>query len=199
MQHYLQLEDQSLIHLISSGDEQAFTVLYNRHKDKLYAFAMDLVGSNDKAYDLVQEVFLKIWEQRASFAEREIFATYLYQMVRNFSMDYFRTIVRESTLYNMLSASEKEAVLTPESFLEYRDLQKKVQIAINNLPPRQKEIYIMHKEERLKYNEIAERLNLSVSTVENHFCRAIGSIRLYLNSEYSTVFFYCLVIGLESS
>jgi RNA polymerase sigma-70 factor (family 1) len=199
MQHYLQLEDQFLIHLISSGDEQAFTVLYNRHKDKLYAFAIDLVGSHDKAYDLVQEVFLKIWEQRASFAEKEIFAAYLYQMVRNFSMDYFRSIVRESTLYKILSASEKEAVLTPESFLEYHDLQKKVQLAINNLPPRQKEIYIMHKEERLKYNEIAERLNLSVSTVENHFSRAIGSIRMYLKSEYSTVFLYCLVIGLENA
>jgi RNA polymerase sigma factor (sigma-70 family) len=113
-------------------------------------------------------------------------------------MDYFRTIVRESTLYQMLSASEKESVLTPEAFLEYRDLQKKVQIAINNLPPRQKEIYIMHREERLKYNEIADRLNLSVSTVENHFSRAIGSIRGYLKTEYSTVFLYCLVIGLDS-
>lgn len=188
MPEYAIYEDQTLIQMISQGDSLAFTELYNRHKDKLYSFSMNMVGSPEKASDLVHDVFLKIWEQRSKLECKEIFSGYLYTMVGNFCIDHFRKFAREAVLNRKLAEIEKANLETPESDLLYRDLQNKVQQAINKLPPRQREIYILHREERLKYNEIAQRLNLSVSTVENHFSRAIVSIRMFLNSEYAGVF-----------
>jgi RNA polymerase sigma-70 factor (ECF subfamily) len=196
MQDYAIYEDQFLIHLISKGDTLAFTELYNRHKDKLYSFSMDMVGSPEKANDLVHDVFLKIWEQRSSLKGKEVFSGYLYTMVRNFCIDHFRKFARESLINRKLAENGKENFETPESDLLYRDLQNKVQQAINNLPPRQKEIYILHREERLKYNEIAQKLNLSVSTVENHFSRAMVSIRIFLGSEYAGILLYGSISGM---
>lgn len=199
MHDYALYEDQVLIHLLSGGDTMAFTELYNRHKDKLYSFAIVIGGSPEKASDLVHDVFLKIWEQRDAFADKEVLSNYLYTMVRNFSIDHFRKFARESAVNKKLVVSEPDSLETPESNLIYRDLQNKVQLAINNLPPRQREIYILHREERLKYNEIAQKLNISVSTVENHFSRAMVSIRVFLNSEYASTLLYGAFIGLYES
>lgn len=195
MQDYAIHDDQFLIYLISQEDTLAFTELYNRHKDKLYGFSIDLLGSPEKAKDLVHDVFLKIWEQRASLENKEIFSGYLYTMVRNFCIDYFRKFARELVVNQKLAEKEKQNLQTPESDFLYRDLQHKVQQAINKLPPRQKEIYILHREERLKYNEIAQKLNLSVSTVENHFSRAMVSIRIFLGSEYADILLYGSISG----
>lgn len=195
MQDYAIYEDQMLIHLIAQEDTLAFSELYNRYKDKLYSFAMEMQDSPEKASDLVHDVFLKIWEQRSSLENKEIFSGYLYTMVRNFCIDHFRKSARESAINRKLAETGKENFETPESDLLYRDLQNKVQQAINNLPPRQKEIYILHREERLKYNEIAQKLNLSVSTVENHFSRAMVSIRIFLGSEYAGILLYGSISG----
>lgn len=187
MREYAIYSDQWLIKLISTGDTLAFTELYNRHKDKLYSFAFDLVGSHDKAIDLVHDVFLKIWEQRLDLAEKEIFSSYLFTMVRNFSIDYFRRCGREMLIQKELAVIDLLNQETPESNLLYKDLQNKVRQAIEQLPSRQREIYLLHKQEKLKYKEIAQKLDLSVSTVENHFSRAMVSIRIFLNSEYAGI------------
>lgn len=199
MPDYAIYEDQSLIHMISKGDSLAFTELYNRHKDKLYSFSLQIVGSPEKASDLVHDVFLKIWEQQSNLEGKEIISGYLYTMVRNFCIDHFRKFARQSVINIDLAELEKTNSDTPESDLLYRDLQHKVQLAINQLPPRQREIYILHREERLKHNEIAQKLNLSVSTVENHFSRAIVSIRMFLNSEYAGIFLCSLLADMAVS
>ncbi len=197
MHEYVIYDDQKLLRLVSEGDSLAFTELYHRHKDKLYGFSLDIVGCPEKASDLVQDVFLKIWEKRASLLDKEIFASYLFTMVKNLSIDHFRKFAKEAVINQQMAAVAKNSTENPESSLLYRDLETKVQQAINNLPPRQREIYILHKEERLKYNEIAQKLNISVSTVENHFSRAMVSIRGALHNEYTSPLSYLLVLGIS--
>ncbi len=195
MKEYAILDDTLLLQLISQGDSMAFTEIYNRHKDKLYGFSLQLSGSHEKAADLVHDVFFKIWDQRESLAGKEVFAGYLYTMLRNFCLDHFRNFVRETRIKNEISLEISDNGLTTDLDLDYKELKTKVALAINHLPPRQKEIYILHREECLKYNEIAQRLNLSVSTVENHFSRALTSIRMFLNREYmSTLLYFFLIL-----
>jgi len=184
MAKYRTFEDQQLITLISSGDEEAFTILYNRYKDKLFNFALDLTNSPDKALDLVQDVFTKIWGQKHLLNNREIFGNYLFAMIRNFSIDQLRRSSKERLIIEKISIISNEEKSTPETVIFFKDLRNKLDEAIKRLPPRQREVFVMHRDKGLRYEEIAQNLNLSVSTVENHFGRALGNIRQYLLVNY---------------
>lgn len=184
--------DSELISLISDNDTNAFTELYYRYKDKLYAFAFHLSGSSAEAEDLVHEIFSKIWENRGSFKGKEVFGSYLYKMAKNFYIDRLRRFSRETLLRNQLK--EDAGLVSTEGNLLYKEMEKILRSSIERLPYRQKEIYILHRDKGLKYNEIAETLGLSISTVENHFSRAMENIRKNFDTEYNMLFLLPLIL-----
>ena len=179
-----QHSDEELLQLIVTGSETAFTELYNRFHNKLFNFAFQLSGSREEAKDLVQDVFSKIWERRALFEDKAQFnfASYLFAMVRNYAVDHLRRFSKQIKILHELEPATAQH--SAEEWMNYKELQSKIQSSINQLPPRQKEIFILHREKGLKYSEIASRLGLSKSTVENHFCRAIEKLRKNFEVEY---------------
>jgi len=196
---YSTYSDQQLLALLPGNDQEAFTELYNRYRDKLYGFAFGLSRSEEKSKDLVHDVFARLWEQRATLDGRTIFISYLYQMIRNFRIDQLRRLSKETLILAELSEEQASPPTNPEAALIYQEIREKIREAIQQLPSRQKEIYTLHREQGLPYAEIAKTLQLSVSTVENHFSRALGNIRSYLHLHYTETIFYGVLLGVAFS
>lgn len=178
MSDYSLISDSLLLQMISNSNEKAFTELYKRYKDKLYSFAFQLSGSKEEAKDLVQDVFFKIWQKHESFTGKEIFSSYLYKMIHNFAVDRMKRFSRTVLLLNTFKAEQDcQDQGTADNGILYKELEAKINLSIQKLPRRQREVYILHRDKGLKYSEIATTLGLSTSTVENHFSRALDNLR----------------------
>jgi RNA polymerase sigma-70 factor (family 1) len=182
-----------ILHRVAAGDEEAFRDLFYKHKDKLYSFVFDLSRSGQQAEDIVQDVFLKIWIAREKLTGVEYFSAYLFRVARNHAIDQLRKLERESTFLSALARIESPED-SPEDSLALKEIKAAFQKALDKLPPQQRRIYQMHKEEGLKHNEIAEALGLSVSTVQNHLYRAIENIRSHLLSTYPYAGLFILIV-----
>lgn len=170
-------------------------MLYNRYRDKLYSFALDLSLSEDKAKDIVHDVFARLWEQRARLSGREILGSYLFQMTRNRRIDQLRRFSKETLILAELAREQPSAPPGPDALLDYQEMQAALQAVIRELPPRQREVYALRREQGLSYDEIAARLNLSPVTVENHFSRALQGIRSLLHRHFTEALLYTLLLS----
>ncbi|MBO9635924.1 MAG: RNA polymerase sigma-70 factor [Chitinophagaceae bacterium] len=172
--------DKELLLQIAAGDETAFSVLFDRYKDKLFTFLFRLTGSADAAEDLIQNIFLKLWTSRESLEEIEHFTAYIFRMGRNMMLNDIRKNARESLLLAEIKkemATEQHSLSDP---CDISELRQKLQEAVNRLPPQQKKIYQLSRESGLKREEIAAMLAISPSTVNNHLFQALKSIREYI-------------------
>ncbi len=153
--------------------EQLFLVSYN----PLRSFCKKIVHINEVAEELVSEVFFKIWNNRKAIVITSSPKSYLYAAVHNISLDHLRKEKRY-VLTNL-----ENAVAIPSNFLdpqkgcEYNELQVKIESAVAKLPRQCKQIFQLSREQGLRYNEIAEKLQLSVKTIETQMGRALKSLR----------------------
>lgn len=159
---------------------QLFNELFREHEHKLYAFAVKVLRSDAQAKDIVQDVFLKLWTIRTQLHEIENMDAFLYRLTENKVYDYLRAASsRERTRQELWLRIQQtnEAGVTPLEAKEYHQL---VQMAIEQLAPQRKMIYLLSKEEGLKQQQIASALKLSPHTVRNHLAQAFQSIRNYV-------------------
>ena len=186
MQSLRQYTDEALMQLMAEGNEFAFTELYGRYHQKLYSFAFQLSGSKEEAKDIVQDVFSKIWERKNLFEGKCVFSSYLFKMIRNFSIDRIRRITQKSRIIEELTSdADGQQNNSTEQWVLKNELQNRIRGMVDQLPPRQKEVFILHREKGLKYNEIASSLGLSTSTVENHFSRAVEKLRQQFEPDFN--------------
>lgn len=176
--------DQELLEQLKAGSKDAFTDLYNRYSDKLYSFITAYTRSEAMAQDLVHDVFLKLWERRESLGEVRGFENYLYGAIRNSGITQMRRFAKQQIVLAAITGQPSSAPETPETRFILGEIQGKVHEAIQQLPPRQKEVYTLHRQGGLKQEDIAQQLNISLSTVQNHFLQAKTNIRNYLDVHY---------------
>src|SRR5690348_1100331 len=172
--------DKDLLIQIAQGDEQAFARLFYHYKHKLFSFILDFTRSDQKAQDILQDVFLKIWLNRLQLRNIDNFNAYLFRMAHNHAIDQLRKISRETLALNSLAVQKGIDPAEPDDVLLKKEIEEKLREAIDLLSPQQKKIYLLHREQGLKQDEIARRLHLSVSTVQNHMFSAMGNIRKHL-------------------
>ena len=187
--------DEQLIQEIKADNMFAFDGLYKKYCKKIYKFGYSILKSREDSENLVQDVFLKLWENRHKVEKNESVRSYLFTITYNSAISIIREKSRESQFLEYLKCIQ---VITEDPVnvgIEYNELTLKLDEVIKALPQRQKEVYMLHRFNGLKYNEIATRLNISVNTIENHMSLALKTIRSKL-SEYSlifTIYFYFLV------
>ena len=193
----IKLQDVELRLRLQNGDEEAFAILFDRYKDKLYGFLVGITRSEDKANDLVQDLFLKVWQNREMLADVENFNAYLYSIAKNLAFDNFRRFSKETLILEQLSQSG-EAVVdpTPADILMQKELAERIAAAVKKLPPQQQKIYVLRKENGLKHEEIAQLLDLSVSTIKNHMKRALGNLRKIISYSYPDLLVLWIVLSL---
>jgi len=175
-------EDRDALARLARGEAGAFAVLFRRYYDALCAFAEGLVESADDAEEVVAEVFVRIWETRERLDVRVSLKSYLYAATRNVALNHLRRMgAEERTLGRASLQGKLPGVLNPAhdgaSDIHARELEKAIDEAIANLPPRRREIFLLHRLHGLTYAQIAAALDITPKTVENHLGLALKDLR----------------------
>lgn len=175
---------------LQKGDNKAFEQLFSLYAKRLYGFALGYLKSKEEAEEIVQEVFLKVWDNRAELSFHKSVESYIFTIARNGILNTIRKSKSENTYQAYLKINPGKSILLDEE-LNFNELEKAYQNAIEQLPPRRKEIYLMSKEQSLSNAEIAARMNISLKTVENQMTAAVSLIRRNLRSlGFSGIIFF---------
>ncbi|WP_293711900.1 RNA polymerase sigma-70 factor [uncultured Parabacteroides sp.] len=170
------MEDKALIIALKNGDEEAFTSLYHRYCNKVYKFCSLYFTNNSSAEEVVQEVFIKLWDIRSYVNENENLEGLLFIITRNLVFDNNRKNFNES-FYQISILAAYDKAYDIEEELHAKDLKVYIDRLVNELTPRQKEIFCMSRYEHLSYKEIAEKLNITPKTVERHINDALKYLK----------------------
>ncbi len=180
-------EEERLLRQIAEGNEEAFAPLFHAYRDKLFAFILKLSGSRQISEDVVQDVFMKIWSKREALSEVDNFNAYLFRMAHNHTLNLLKRRSREVLIRAEKKSNNASPFSRPDNQLIFNNIQIKLQKVVEALPPRQKEIYRLKREQGLKHEEIARQLKLSPSTVKNHLRQALQTIRTKMGDYYPEV------------
>lgn len=166
-----------------NSDQQAFKELYLVYFDRLYKFAFSILHSSEFAEEAVNDVFLNIWQKRHQLKTIDNLKNYLYISTKNTSFNYLSKFRKErnTSLDEVLVRFEIDE-LTPETVFFTTEIRNEIEQAINQLPPKTKLVFQMAKVEGLKYKEIAEILNISVNTIDNHIATALKKLGVLLKN-----------------
>ncbi|MES2277941.1 MAG: RNA polymerase sigma-70 factor [Bacteroidota bacterium] len=174
--------EQELLQLVATGDQRAFGVLFEQRQQFIFNIAYKLTRSRTQAKEVVQDVFLKIWNRREELPAIDNFGAYINRMARNQSIDALRVVAREAlrTIELQEEHLEKGDIQTEEK-LQYQETGRIVQLALEGLSPQQRKVYQLCHEQGLKYEEAAAELGLSTGTVHSHMKLALKNIRNYIH------------------
>lgn len=177
---------------IKAGSMLAFDEVYRRYSKRLYRFSYNLLKSKEDAENIVQDVFLNLWANRLKVEKGTSLKYYIFTIAYHSSITIIRKKIKECDYRESIRSLQEPSEETVDLQTEFNELGERLTSIIESLPYRQKEVYILHKVEGLKYSEISERLGISLKTIENHMSRALKAIRLKLGkySLISVIFFY---------
>jgi len=162
---------------IAAGDRSAFEALFRLHYRPLCTFAMGYVKDADQAEDLVQDLFFRLWLDRGKVSITTSVKAYLYAAVRNRSLNAVKAGSRMRVFSEQADDRPTEEARTED---EHSERIARVQAAIEALPEERRRVFKLSRYEGLKYHEIAERLGISVKTVENQMGSALKTLRTEL-------------------
>jgi len=171
-----------LLGLISEGNEHAFRKIFNHYSDRLYTYAFRITDNEELAEEIVMDAFMKIWCNREELAMVNRFDSYLYAIVRNHAFTAIKRRAHESLIINQLSLTKTEYQDCTEDTIVYNEYQHILSNAVNQLPPQQRLVYSLSRDEGLKYDEIADQLNLSKNTVKAHLKKALCTLRIVFSN-----------------
>jgi len=188
-------EDQELALRLKQGDMLAFDEIYHKYNKLLFGFAIRIVKFSHDAEDIVHDVFLKLWQNRTSIDEGMSFRSYLFTIAYNTTINIIRKRSVKEEYVEALKNLQDQGTNNVATEMEFNELNEKLQSALNELPQRQKEIYMLSRDEGLTYSQIAEKLSISVNTVENHMVKALKFLRTRIDttSIMATLFWYLFV------
>lgn len=170
----------TIVKRLAGDDKKALDELYNYYYPRLYTFAKRFLKVEDDINDILQDVFIKIWENRRNIKNVETFNAYIFTITKNTVITYFREKTKlidfESRVREMATS---EGYFIDDS-VEYNDIKEKVEHLIEQLPEKRKQIFKLSREKGLSHKEIAVQLGISVKTVEDHIMHAIRFLRDHL-------------------
>ena len=169
---------QELLTRLKNGDILAFDQIYEMYSHKLFSFVFKILKNEAEVDDIVQEVFVKIWESRDKLKDYKLLNAYIFTIAYNNSIDLIRKRISNNKYLELLKYSAS-INFTPTiiSQIEFNELSSKVEKLIAQIPDRQKQVYLLHREEGMTYPQIAEQMGISQNTVENHMAKALKYLR----------------------
>lgn len=159
----------------------SFELVFKSHFKNLHAYACTIIRDTIPAEEIVQTIFLKLWERREETAILENVSAYLYRAVHNESLNYLRHLkVRTAYQHHAMRQHKQTEQEKPAEKVLLGELEKRLETALKELPEQCRTIFQLSRFEDLKYREIADRLGLSVKTIENQMGKALKLLRLKL-------------------
>lgn len=165
--------DKELISRLINGEVSAFEEVFNKYNKKIYSFSLKYLKNKEDAEGIVQEVFLSLWRNCSRLHKDSNINAYLFTLCFNAIRKRFRKISSDKVKHKKYAELTSDIREMDEiSEIEYSELLVKTNKYIDKLPPQQKKIILLHRDSQLSVPEIAEQLNLSRKTVENHLYKA---------------------------
>lgn len=181
MKEFILYSDEELMQEIKADNMIGFDTLYKRYSKRLLKFSFSILKSREESENILQDVFLNLWENRHKVENDSSVKYYIFTIAYNSSISLIRKKVRETQFIDFLKMRQDITQEPLSVEIEFNELKNKIDQIIDHLPQRQKEVYLLHRNEGLKYHEIAEKLKISVNTIENHMSRALKTIRKELD------------------
>lgn len=178
------VDERELVVRLIDGDEDAFCELYAAYKNRLLYFAMKFVKSREFAEDIFQDAFTVVWQSRRFINPDASFSSYLYTIVRNRILNQIRDMSNEDQLKEHILSQAVDASNDTKSEILLNDLKEIIGRALEQLTPRQREVFKMSRDLQMSHKEIADALGVSVNTVQEHISVSLKVIRSYL-TKYS--------------
>jgi len=187
------INEKELLEKIAAGNESAFKELFHLWRDKLYFFVLRITQSPEMAEDILQDVFVKIWTNRAALNTIQYFDAYVYKMSQNQAISGMKRAAQETLILSELKKGPEASALVTDDVVIHRELSKKFQAILYKLPTQQRLVYTLTHIHGLKHDEVAQQLKISASTVKNHMTRALCTIRQELTQHYQVIIIYMLL------
>ncbi len=170
---------------IALNDQSAYKELFELFYSRLLRLAFIITRSRELAEEIVSDVFIRLWRNRDKIAEIENLKVYLYVAVKNTSLNYFSRLTKTRTVsLDDLDFEPVQPFADPEQALITKEMNARIHLAIQNLPPRCRIIFKLVKEDGLTYKEAAEVLHLAVGTIDNQLVLAIKKLSRALFYSY---------------
>ncbi|HEX6853572.1 MAG TPA: sigma-70 family RNA polymerase sigma factor [Candidatus Polarisedimenticolaceae bacterium] len=182
------LADEALVALAAAGDREAFGELVRRHQRPLIGFLFRMTGNRDAAADLAQDVFIKVYQSLGSFDPTYRFTTWLYRIASNWAIDHLRR--KQPKTCSLGNPADDDTPTVPEvaghepspdDVLRLRELEARLEDAIEALPPAYRQLILLRHRQHLRYDEIARATRLPIGTVKNRIFRAREILRARLS------------------
>ncbi len=176
-------KDSEIAGRIRKGDKKEFESLFRSSYVSLVKYAKTLIKDHDTAEEIVQDLFVKLWQQKGKFKIESSLNGYLFRAVHNKCLHYIehRKVVEQHA--EAISSRLPDTNEDPSEILQHRDLQARIAGILERLPERCGKIFCMSRFEGLKYSEIAEKLSVSIKTVEASMGRALKEFRKELTEQ----------------
>jgi RNA polymerase sigma-70 factor (family 1) len=169
---------QPLLQRMSRGDQLAFRELYHVFHKRLHYFAFAMVKTKEAAEEVVEDVFIRLWNQRTEVTGINNLKIYLYTATKNTALNYLSKKARESMVepFDSIDIALQETGISPEQIMISAETYQKIRQAVESLPPRCKMIFKLIREDGLRYKEVAEILNISINTIDAQMAIAVQRI-----------------------
>ena len=185
--------DKQIFEAIKRDDNVAYEMVFREYYRPMTAYAFRFLGNLSDSESIVQDVFLRLWQNRNEIMIASSLQNYLFRSVKNHCINYIEHDKIKSGYQAMVIRNEEDRSEYSEFFLEF-GLPNKIEAAIAALPEKRQEIFRLAREEGLKYREIAERLDISIKTVETQMTLALKQLRQSLKEYRNLVMFFLYTV-----
>ncbi len=168
--------------------EKIFSLLFNKYQEDLYRFSYKITRSPEQAADIVQEVFISLWEHRNEIAGIQNLEGWLHRSARNKLIDFMRKAAADQRLRESLWLRQEKSISETENLLDAKESASRIREAINNLPEKRRLVFQLNRNQGLNYDEIALQLSISRHTVKNQIWMALQSIQRILSVSLTFLF-----------
>jgi len=194
------LDAEMLAQGLRQGSHEAFECLFRLYQPRLMAYAVRFVGERETASDMLQETYMRVWENRERLDFRSI-RSLLFRIVHNCCLNYLkhRVVVEHRMVCRDAITSGEERLYSTDmaeatSRLLYDELLQEVRRVLDSLPERTSEVFLMSRRDGKKHREIAEELGISQKAVEKHIGRALRALSSHFRAHYAVDVWLVLVV-----
>ncbi|AYD48088.1 RNA polymerase sigma factor [Arachidicoccus soli] len=197
MQEFQLYSNEQLFELLRCSDERAFTEIFFRYDKRIYKFIFKMVKDDNIATDITQEVFIKIWKKRELLVDIHNAEAYIFTIASNLTLNQIKKSLREAHIKEMLQTIQRQNnAYNADNTLLLHDSEALILDIVEALPPQQKRIYQLSREQGLNYNEISSTMKISSNTVRNHLVKALHTIRTRIEKQDQIILFLIFILSL---